>query len=223
MRKLSKFWVLASVAALAACGEKAPPPVIAPPPPPPPPAPEPVPPRPLPPVGATDSVKIPAVGADGIRHTILADSSGEQLIWNFRSAFNVAALNCTAPTHLEIADHYRAFLKTHAKGLKQANAGVDAAFRKLHGAKFLRERETYMTQVYNFFAFPPTQPKFCDAALVLARESKLIAPKDLPAFAQRSFGTFGSVYEQFYRDYEAYQAKLAAWDAKYGARVTSTQ
>jgi hypothetical protein len=40
-----------------------------------------------------------------------------------------------------------------------------------YGAKdYIRTRETYMTQVYNYFAYPPTLTHFCDAALVMSRE-----------------------------------------------------
>jgi hypothetical protein len=176
-----------------------------------------IPPRPKAPYGASNNVSIPSVGADGLRHTLLVDAVDAQLVWNLRAAYNVAALNCTAPRFLEIADNYRGFLKAHAKTLNNANHGVDAVFQARYGKDFVHKRETYMTQVYNYFAYPPTLPNFCESALVMSRESAQIQSKDLPAFSNRSFVHFTQIYEDFYRAYEKYRADLADWDAKYGA------
>lgn len=176
-----------------------------------------IPPRPKAPFGAAGNVSIPSIGADGVRHTILVDSVDSQLVWNLRAAYNVAALNCNGPAYVEIADNYRAFLKSHAKPLARANAGVDATFKAKYGAKdYIRTRETYMTQVYNYFAYPPTLTHFCDAALVMSRESAAIKAADLPDFSKRSFANFSRVYENFYRAYEQYRVELAEWEAKYG-------
>ncbi|NBC36857.1 hypothetical protein GTZ99_09835 [Novosphingobium sp. FSY-8] len=216
-------WRLAVVAGLAAltaaCGEEKP--VVVPPPPPPPPVVI-IPPRPTPPAGLPGDLAIPMVGADGVRRTILVDSQGDQRVWNLRAAFNVAALNCTAPAYAEIVPAYRTFLKRHGKALDQANRGVDALFKQKYGAGFIRPRETYMTQVYNYFAYPPTMGHFCNSALTMARESvSVVKPADLPAFSERSFGQFIAVYEQFYRAYDAYRAELAAWEAKYGPAASA--
>ncbi|HWU03379.1 MAG TPA: hypothetical protein VN222_11635, partial [Novosphingobium sp.] len=182
-----------------------------------------IPPRPTPPNGSTLNVAIPAVGADGVRHTILVDSLDAQRVWNLRSAFNVAALNCTAPQYGEIIPAYSAFLKKHAKALNVANRGVDAVFRKKYAKGFVAERERYMTQVYNYFAYPPTLPQFCASALEMSRESGAVASKDLPEFSERSFTHFIAVYEDFYRAYEKYRADLADWEAHYGTQSSAVQ
>ena len=212
--------VLVGVLALAACGAPPPPPRPTPPPPPPPEVVV-IPPRPHAPFGAAANVTVPAVGPDGVRHTILVDSADAQLVWNLRSAYNVAALNCVGPRFGEIADHYRVFLKAHTRALTQANAGVDANFRAKYGKGFVVHRETYMTQVYNYFAFPPTLPNFCESALAMSRESAGLTAKDLPEFSKRSFAQFTRVYEDFYSAYEKYLADLAEWDAKYGNVVAA--
>jgi hypothetical protein len=112
-------------------------------------------------------------------------------VWNLRAAYNVAALNCNGPAYVEIADNYRAFLKSHAKPLARANAGVDATFKAKYGAKdYIRTRETYMTQVYNYFAYPPTLTHFCDAALVMSRESAAIKAADCPIFPSAALPIF---------------------------------
>lgn len=199
---------------VAACGPKAPPP----PPPPPPPAPKPVvyiPPRPQPPLGAAAGLPVPVVGADGVRQTVNANISSAQTIWNLRSAYNVAALNCLKSEHVEILAGYKAYLKVHAKGLSSANRAVDGDFRKRYGSAYIRPREAYMTQVYNYYAYPATLENLCDAVLVVARESKTVKPKELPAFSQRGMAVLEGVFESFFRSYEQYRSDAAAWDVKY--------
>ncbi len=213
--------VVVTLALLAACGPKAPP---APAPPPPRPAPIPVvyiPPRPQPPLGAPAGLAVPRIGADGVRQTVNANITPTQATWNFRSAYNVAALNCLKPQHADILIGYRAFLKTHARGLTSANRGVDADFRKRYGTSFIRPREAYMTQVYNYFAYPPTLAAFCDATLAVSRESVAVKPVDLASFSALGLGRLELVFNQFYRSYDQYRADAGLWDAKY-APVTVT-
>ena len=189
------------------------------PPPPPPPPPPPIivyiPPRPTPPLGASPLFKVPPMGLDGARQTINTQIAPLQAVWNLRSAYNVAALDCLRPEHAEILVGYKRFLKIYKVGLLKANRAVDADYRKRFGTAFIRPREAYMTQVYNYYAFPPTLPNFCDAALTMARESMTLKPLDLTAFAQRFVPQFDLVYENFYRSYDQYKADAAAWDAKY--------
>ena len=191
-----------------------------PPPPPPPPVPVVVyiPPRPSPPLGAAPTFQVPPLGPDGLRQTINSKISPIQTVWNFRSAFNVAALDCLQPEHADILIGYKTFLKVHKVGLLKANRGVDAEFRKRHGAAFVRPREAYMTKVYNYYALPPTLNNFCDAALLVAREAKTVKPLDLAAFSQRSLATLDRVFENFYISFNQYRADAAAWDAKYAPK-----
>lgn len=223
MRKFVTFGlVVAGVATLAACGPKAPPA----PPPPPPPAPPPVvvyiPPRPIPPLGAAAGFAVPVVGVDGSRKTINTGISSAQTVWNMRSAYNVAALNCQKPQHADILIGYKKFIVAHKTALRTANKTVDAEFKKRHGTGYIRPREAYMTQVYNYYAFPPTITNFCDAATIMARESMTLKPADLAAFAKRSLAQLDTVFVGFYTAYEQYQADAAAWDSKYAPRPAST-
>jgi hypothetical protein len=192
------------------------------PPPPPPPPPPPVvvyiPPRPTPPLGAAPNVTIPPFGANGQRQTINSGITPNQTVWNLRSAYNVAALNCLKPEHADILIGYKAFLKVQKIGLARANAGVNTEFRKRYGAAFVRPREAYMTKVYNFYAFPPTLNNFCDAALAMARESRTVKPAGLGAFSTRSLAVLDGVFSSFYLSYEQYRADAAAWDARYAPK-----
>jgi hypothetical protein len=190
---------------------------VPPPPPPPPPAPLVVyiPPRPTPPLGASPLFKVPAVTPTGLHQSINTGIGPLQTVWNFRSAYNVAALDCQSAEHGEVLTGYKHFLKVHKVALLKANRGVDADFRKRHGAAYIRPREAYMTQVYNYYAFPPTLHNFCDAALLMARESMALKPAELNAFAGRYLPQFDMIFENFYRSYDQYRADAAAWDARY--------
>jgi len=202
-----------ALAALAACATQAPPP-----PPPPPPAPPPavyVPPRPQPPEGAAQAMTVPPLGPDGVRETVNARLSLAQAVWNLRSAYNVAALNCLKPGYAEILVGYKRFLKVHKRGLGLANQAINSEFRGKYGANFIRPREIYLTQVYNYYAFPATMTAFCDAALGMARQSMTTTPAELAAFSRRSITMMDQVFETFFRAYEQYRADAAAWDARY--------
>ncbi|MDE2436322.1 MAG: hypothetical protein KGM49_08690 [Sphingomonadales bacterium] len=210
--------VIVVLGALASCGPKSTPP---PPPPPPPPQVVVIPPRPMPPLGASPLLAVPQLGATGVRQTINTGITSNQTSWNVRSAFNVAALNCQRPEHADILTAYKTYLKTNRIALGKVNKAVDTEFRQKYGPTFVRPREAYMTQVYNYYAFPPTLPKFCDAALVMAHEVPGLKPVDLAAFSTRNLAQMDGVFEQFYRSYEQYRADAAAWDAKYTPKASA--
>ena len=210
--------ILIAAALLLVAGELAAKPKKVPPPPPPPPPPPVIvyiPPRPTPPLGASPLFKVPPLNPTGVRPSINTGIGPLQTVWNLRSAYNVAALDCLRPEHAEILVGYKRFLKIYKVGLLKANRAVDADYRKRFGTAFIRPREAYMTQVYNYYAFPPTLPNFCDAALAMARESMTLKPAGLTAFAARYVPQFDMIYENFYRSYDQYKADAAAWDAKY--------
>ncbi|MBC2668261.1 hypothetical protein ACFOON_04660 [Novosphingobium piscinae] len=205
---------------LAGCGPEAPPPAPLPPPPPPPVAVV-IPPRPTPPNGASPNLVVPPVDAAGLRYSVNRNITPAQTVWNLRSAYNVAALNCRAADHAEIVPNYRAFLKAHDKGLAKANKTIDAEFKGKYGSGFVVPRERYMTEVYNHFALPPTMADFCTAVLAVSRDALLIKPAELEGFAQRSLPAIEVVFDDFFRRYDAYRTELAGWTTKYGATASA--
>ena len=231
----------ATAAALAALVAGCAAPKPAPPPPPPPPPPLAIPPQPRPPLGAPAGMTIPPVNAMGVRPTINTGVGPDQLLWNFRSAYNVAALDCQHTEHTAILENYKAFLKTYAKALAAANKGVDQQFGTAKGKANVRAREAYMTQVYNFYALPPTLPQFCDAALAMSNELAALpvpasktppkrrgkAPAPVPQgseaelreFAAANLPKLDRVFLDFYNSYDQYRADLAAWQARYAPVV----
>jgi hypothetical protein len=205
--------VAALAIGLASCAPKPAPP---PPPPPPPPVIVPTPPKPTPPDGASLGIYLPPADASGLRQSVNRNISPTQMLWNLRSAYNVAALNCNSPVHAAILPRYKVFLTTHSKALVAANKKVDAEFKGKYGAKFIAPREQYMTSVYNHFALPPTLPNFCDAVMAVSKDGELVKSAELEAFAIRSLPSIEVVFDDFYRRYEKYRNDLAAWEARYG-------
>lgn len=206
--RMGRFAVAAGLAALAGCAT--------PPPPPPPPVVQAPPPRPRPPGGASPTMLIPIVGADGIRQTVNAHISPAQRIWNMRSGFNVAALNCLDPKYAQILQGYSYYLSNNKKALAKVNKDVEAEWKKLHGTSYARLRDSYTTQVYNYYALPPSLPQFCDTALLVSQEVMIVPASEFEPFSQRTLDRFEQVFEDFFRSYEQYRVQVAAWDAQYG-------
>jgi hypothetical protein len=73
-----------------------------------------------------------------------------------------------------------------------------------------------MTQVYNYFALPPTRVEFCTAARTVANEMKAVKKGQLDAFAARSLPQLEAIYDGFFRDYDKYRGELVIWQARYG-------
>ena len=207
---------LGVIAGVTACGPEAPPP----PPPPPPPVVIVVPPRPTPPDHASPNLVPPPVDAAGLRYSVNRNITPAQSVWNLRSAYNVAALNCAETKYPEIVVNYRAFLKAHGKGLAAANRKVDGEFKAKYGAGFVVPREKYMTEVYNHFALPPTLDAFCTAVLAVSRDATGLKPAELEPFAARSLPNIEIVFDDFYRRYDEYRVALAEWNTRYGPAPT---
>ena len=213
--------VAAGMVGLAGCTAVPPPP---PPPPPPPVQAEIIPSRPIPPNGAAYVMTIPRLGADGVRQTINYGLSTDERAWNFRAAWNVAALNCLDAEYQPILDGYRAMLKNHAKSLTALNSRIDHAYRKAHGSSSGRSvRDKQMTVVYNFFALPPARGEFCQAALQVAQASLANPKSDLLQFATAYFPVMERPFDNFYLAYEDYERRSAEWDARYGIRYGASQ
>lgn len=210
-------------ALLAACATPAPAPL-------PPPAPrqsvvEAVPYRPLPPGDAHYLMDIPARGPDGRRITVNSNLSDDQLVWNLRSAWNVAALNCLTPGYEPILQGYRAFLTGNVRPLKAVNDRIERSYTSRFRARrdAMVARDGYTTKVYNFFALPAARAGFCRAALDMSNRALAEPPTDPLSFARANFDGMLLPFDQFFVEYEAYQQASAQWDAKWGAQYGPSQ
>jgi hypothetical protein len=181
--------------------------------------------RPIPPSGATYVMDVPPLGLDGQRITINSNLDEDGTLWHFRSAWNVAALNCMDATEGPILEGYGSFLKKYRRALSAANTAIDQRFRREYGSRTeaVKAREAYMTQVYNYFALPPARAEFCNAALQVANEFLLAQPDDPKAFAAAALPRYEAAFLNFFRQYEQYRVDSAAWDARYGERYGASQ
>jgi hypothetical protein len=201
--------VLIGAMALSACGPKEkpkpvpPPPVVI------------VPPQPFAPLGAQANMTTPPVDANGVRRTINTGITQAQATWSLRSAYNVAALNCTRPEHAGILENYKVYLKSHAKALTATNKALDKEFKDRIGTSYIKAREAYMTQVYNYFALPPTLPLFCDAALSVSNDLRTVKSADLDSASAAGLIRLDQVFKDFFTGYDQYRVDLAAWQARY--------
>jgi hypothetical protein len=168
---------------------------------------------------------IPPLGPDGVRQTVDTGLDENETIWNLRSVWNVAALNCLDEVHKPILDGYSAFLKKNVKKLRAVNTALDKKYRAAEGSASSgrKAREAHMTQVYNYFATPAAIPGMCDVALALSNEYLAAPAEDLSAFSAASLPRFEAVYLAFFDAYDRYRAESAAWDAKWGARYGASQ
>ncbi len=180
-----------------------------------------IPPRPMPPGGASPNFMPPPFGADGQYRSPVRGVSPAQTVWNFRAAYNVAALNCNQMQYPSMIEGYRAFLRVHTRGLTAANRTSDAEYRARYGARFIAPREKYLTEVYNHFALPPTVPDFCNAVQLLSQEAQTVPAAQLEAFAMRAMPRIETVFDNFYRAMEQYRADLAAWNVRYVPAVAT--
>lgn len=212
MRQLPLFAgvvVMVAIAMLSGCAKPLPPP--------PPPPVVVIPPMPSPPMGAQANMTIPPVDADGTRHTVNYGISTSQAVWNLRSAYNVAALNCVEVQYTPILDGYKRFLKVYAKQLDSASKEIDRSFLTQHtGRAAIVARETYQTQVYNFFSLPPVDSGFCKAAMELSTELLTVDPTQFEAYSYTGLAKMEAPFKEFFAAYEQYRADLAAWQSRYG-------
>lgn len=212
-RRLAMLGAAGLAIALASCAPK---PEPAPPPPPPPPPVAVIPPRPVPPLGASPNMVIPAVDTDGTRVSVNRKVSTNQLVWNLRSAFTVAALNCQGPAHAAILPRYKVFLTRHARALKAVYDGMDHDFRAKYGRGGETLRDDYLTTLYNHYALPPTLNGFCDVVDKVMADSETVQPAGLADFATAQVPVIEQVFDDFYAKYDQYKNALAEWDEKYG-------
>lgn len=219
-RRVLGCFTLAGLAGLAACTPKPPVPVVAPPPPPV----VVVPPKPTPPNGAQAEMTIPPVTENGERHTVNYGISTPQAVWNLRSAYNVAALNCVEPQYAPILDGYKRFLKIYAKSLDHANREIDRSFAVGHsGREAIVARESYQTQVYNYFSLPPAGTGFCEAAMGVTQDLAGVDPGQFDTWSYIGLAKMEKPFKDFFDAFEKYRADLAAWEAAYGGGLVTVR
>ncbi len=209
--------IIVTIGAVSACApppvKVAPPPIIVPPPPPPPV-------MPLPPGGAATSLTIPPLAFDGKRTTPNRLLTPDENVWHFRSALNVAALNCQGPVWGQIATEYNKFIVVHKTRLSQIGKAIDRSYvARYPGQNGLRERDSKMTDLYNYFALPPVKAEFCDTSLRRVVEVNTVPSATLIDYSLGALAEIDGIFIRFFDSYEQYERNLAEWNAKYAPVV----
>lgn len=163
-------------------------------------------PRPLPPSGATENLRLPESDGKGGYRTVNTDISDTEAMWHLRSALNVAALSCDRTGKTGITASYNKMLGRQRKTL--------AAAYKAEGSRLgsAGATDAHVTQVYNFFAQPPAQSRFCAVATTVAAEAAALPAEKLADFAPGALDRLVRPFTDFYDDYARYRVALAAWE-----------
>lgn len=100
------------------------------------------------------------------------------LTWSFRSAINVAALQCGFDRYLRIDDHYNAMLTNHREELAAAFATLTAYFKRVNKTPRAAQSavDTYGTRTYSAFSAVRGQLNFCTVSGNASR-SAIFAPR----------------------------------------------
>lgn len=107
-------------------------------------------------------------------------------VWHLRAALNVAALQCARSSASPLVKDYNLILTRHRAVLAQAYAAKQARFQQAGGKAWQKAMDRHMTQLYNHWAWPPAQDRFCAAATEAARRAALVAPDGFAAYAPRA-------------------------------------
>ena len=178
---------------------------------------EPIPARPRPPSGASATMMVPQRGSDGNWLTVNSGIAPVEAAWHLRAGLNVAALGCRGAEGETITQSYNAMLKQRKAALAAADRAIQARARAERGADWQDAHDDRMTQLYNFFAMPPVQARFCAAAADVAAREPAVAPAEFGAFAVQALAEISAPFTDFYTAYDRYRVELAAWDARYGS------
>lgn len=185
-------------------------------------APEPAPPPPTLPAEIAASLAVPPLGADGQYRTINYGVGADEALWNMRSALNVAALGCRGAEDAVLTANYNALLRTQRSALAAALKAVDARFKAEQGPKWRDAEDAHMTRVYNFFAAPPAQQRFCAVAAAVSEEVKAVPAGGLPAYAASALQRLEAPFIDIFRTVDTYRRELAEWQARYAPAAAQT-
>lgn len=163
-------------------------------------------PRPLPPSGATENLRLPESDGEGGYRTVNSNISDTEAMWHLRSALNVAALSCDRTGRTGITASYNKMLGRQRKTLATAYKAEGSRFGSAGAA------DAHVTQVYNFFAQPPAQSRFCAAATIVAAEAAALPAEKLADFAPGALDRLIRPFADFYDDYARYKVALTAWE-----------
>lgn len=103
-------------------------------------------------------------------------------------------------------------LKVHRSALAAAFKQVESEYRS-GGGDWQDRFDDTMTRLYNYFAQPPAQRGFCEAAMPVLAEIGTVAPDAFEGFARTAVARIDRPFADFWGEYHRYRVDLAAWQA----------
>ena len=182
-----------------------------------------VPPPPTLAANITANLAVPPLAPDGRYQTINYGIGAQEALWNLRSALNVAALGCRGAEDAVLTVNYNLLLRSQRAPLAAALKAVEARFRAEQGPKWQDAQDRHMTRVYNFFAAPAAQQRFCAEAAAVSEEVKAVPAAELPAYAATALPRLEAPFTDIFRTVDTYRHELAAWQARYAPAAQMAQ
>jgi hypothetical protein len=178
------------------------------------------PPMPTLPPGLPSTMNVPATDAAGTYLTLNHNVDQAQAVWHMRSALNVAALGCRGGAReAAIIAAYNRMLKVQKAPLAKAVRATESRYKAERGKTWQSDYDAHMTRVYNFFAQPAAQQRFCEVAAEVIAEGAAVSPADFTTFAAAALPRLEAPFTDAYRAFDGYRRELAAWQAQYGTGV----
>jgi hypothetical protein len=137
--------------------------------------------------------------------------SPEEKTWHVRVALNVAALGCRRAGAEEIVGGYNAMLTAEKATLAATATAMGARYKARYGTAWQARHDDAMTKLYNFWALPPVQAKFCGAALGVLREAAAVEPAAFAVFAAAVLPRLEAPMLAYFEEFDRYRTAREAW------------
>ncbi|GGB19875.1 hypothetical protein GCM10011380_06780 [Sphingomonas metalli] len=166
--------------------------------------------EPVMPTGASAGFVPPPRDATGFV-TPNRNLSPEETTWHVRVALNVAALSCRGAEATEMVTGYNMLLTTDKAMLATTARAMGERYKARYGSAWQARHDDAMTKLYNYWALPPVQARFCGAALAVLREANGLTEAAFPAFAATALPRLEAPMLAFFEEFESYRVAREAW------------
>ena len=175
---------------------------------------------PSPPGHAAPAFALPPRDEKGAWKTPNRDLAVGEGLWHLRVALNVAALGCRGVAGDDLVARYNALLADHVAHLADASARTEALYKSRFGASWREHHDGDMTKLYNFFAQPPAQERFCSEARAVLHEAAVVEPSNFVPWADAALQRLEAPFTSFYDAFDAYRIALARYAQRHAAVAT---
>ncbi len=147
---------------------------------------------------AGQPISAPDPAFDQIMPSVTTTESSAMLVWHFRSALNLAALQCGFEPTMRTLPNYVALLENHRAELSAAYLTITNYFKRTRKAGAQSAQDTFSTRIISRYSTVRGQVGFCEQAGIAGHLAKFaprgglaqLARERLPYLrnAQKPFG-----------------------------------